>query len=547
MAPAAEGTDAMPRVEVLARCCALLGIPREELKASETLAMWHLHRSLAPGVITADSAERLASCFEELRRRFGGALSVTLIAGVAPVQVISSGLVVGRKSLTDILKAIGGAQVDLEIEISKREIIEAFGVPAAAGKVLYYLFVDNLLKLLGAPLQKMEEHLFADRDGSTVVIVSEVDPVWTGKFLAVIGETTAEAGDGPWDALCRKFEQGPRVRQRIDRYHALAEDSLGWVGFGLKKLTPLHVLGEQVRGEGELAARVTGTLARQALHAGLLFTATRAIFDEATGCFSVQYESVDRSVRLELDPSVEVAPEPGSVRRLALWPIQGEGPDRLIVLSRIVTRWLLPGTRADRATAQQNYVQFSESLGRLVNEAAWNYRAFIEGRIDEHFSTVELVADLAAKAAQDLSGALDTVTRGLSETLLATIGVVVLTLLASLVKEEANGSIFLIGMRVYAVYILLVQLIYRMGGIWYSHRLMWREWQGRLVGYRRIVGPQRVEASVAAVQSRRLQFLLWFGLTTFIYLAVAVAIWVLPGILPPEILGSASGAGSPAP
>jgi len=129
------------------------------------------------------------------------------------------------------------------------------------------------------------------------------------------------------------------------------------------------------------------------------------------------------------------------------------------------------------------------------------------------------------------------VTRGLSETLLATIGVVVLTLLASLVKGEANGAIFRIGMRIYAVYIAAVHLVYRMLGIWHSYRLMWREWEGRVAEYRRILGPQRIKGPETDVKSRRVQFRLWFWVTVILYIVVAVTIWKLPELLPPGILG----------
>ena len=63
---------------------------------------------------------------------------------------------------------------------------------------------------------------------------------------------------------------------------------------------------------------------------------------------------------------------------------------------------------------------------------------------------------------------MDTVTKGFTDTLLATVGFIVLAILAALVEQKSQGFIFTVGVVVYAVYLIIFQIGYRMGSIWPS-------------------------------------------------------------------------------
>jgi len=173
----------------------------------------------------------------------------------------------------------------------------------------------------------------------------------------------------------------------------------------------------------------------------------------------------------------------------------------------------------------------------------------LDGQIDKHFEQVQKAVDYVAEVAKEVSQALDSVAKTLTDALLATIGVIVLTLLASLVKNETQGIIFKIGMQAYAIYLLLFQGFYRMGSIGHSYVLLRRETDERLATYARRLGKEKVDGLAAPLKRRKEQFLLWFWLTTVVYVVIIVLIWCLGDRLPPYLtqLGVVSPTVTPTP
>ena len=142
------------------------------------------------------------------------------------------------------------------------------------------------------------------------------------------------------------------------------------------------------------------------------------------------------------------------------------------------------------------------------------------------------MSSYVSDTAKNMSEAVDSVAKKLTDTLLATVGVIVLTLLASLIKNKTTGALFRVGMQVYAGYLLVFQGFYRMGSIWHSYILLSKETRAELLTFDRVLGKPRVQAIAAPLVAADRQFLIWFWLTAFIYVAITIAVLALTTGLP---------------
>ncbi len=155
----------------------------------------------------------------------------------------------------------------------------------------------------------------------------------------------------------------------------------------------------------------------------------------------------------------------------------------------------------------------------------------MDGKIDKHFEQVDKVTDYVADAAKGVAQAIDSVTKGLTDALLAAVGLVVVTLLAALVKEPANQIVIKMALSAYALYLLLFQGVYRMGSIAHSYLLLREETEQRLATYVERLGREKVCAPSSSLEKRKRQFWTWFLVTGVIYVAIALLFWHLGGNL----------------
>ena len=168
----------------------------------------------------------------------------------------------------------------------------------------------------------------------------------------------------------------------------------------------------------------------------------------------------------------------------------------------------------------------------MKNEVIWHYRAFIEGQIDKHFEQIQKITDNVADVAKEVSQRFDSVTKGFIDTLMATIGVIVLTLVASLIKKDTQGEIFKIGMWVYASYLFFFHILYRMSSILHSYYYLNLGTNERLELYKAKLGGKKITELSTPLKRRRKQFLYWFWTTIFIYVLIIVTLFIIGEYLP---------------
>lgn len=472
----------------------------------------------ALGKMTPGACEALVSAF-------GAAITLLVGDSELPTLEIRQG-----QLPPDLPQRIARAQASatsgpLRIDIDKRVLFASLIADKGELQGRYFLFTENLLRFLGSPLTELDSPLLAG-DRPIFLIVGDSNASYIGQALTIIGETQFD------DLPARSATFSEQFRIRIARYRHAAEEQLSWVGFQLQHLTPLHFLCER-RGDGD--PRLTSIIARQLFHSAVLYSANRASATERG--YEATYASSDRTVSLHLLQDDMPTVDHRSLVRFALWPYEsGYGFDRLTVLQNVIAREL------DDSHGQPNITIFSARLDNLLAEARWNYRTFIDRRIDQHFVQLQGAKDYVAETTKKVAEAVDSVTKGLTEALLATLGVIVAALLAALAKPQEEGHIVETTMRLYALY-LIVQAVLRFGSVLHGIILLRRETTARLGDLRLVLGARNIATISKPLRWRWWQFGIWLAVTValFIMLGVGVLRWV------PRYVRSAALTPTPAP
>lgn len=512
----------------LSEFCRSLGLSQEEITRNETPAM-HLVKTEAP----AGEIKRLTpGALQSLVKSFGGAVSLTVGFPEAPLLEVVQGQLPADldKKLAAIHKRDDQTRIHFELKLDKEKLLDQHGLDRSQVKGIYYLFLENLTAFLNSPLPQLDHLLFESRTKPTALILSSATAPYCGPLFYLFGNDDFAAA-----RACVKPPR-PATLERIEKYQNTALENLSWVGFKLEHLTPVHLLCAYPQdGLPEISLALTHHL----LTLCILYTANRSSYNEKQ--FLAVYASSEQTAALSLGALETGNLEQGDLASLALWPYSGKETDRLTILQSVVA-----GELAEVNPAQ-NFGVFVARLKHLLTEARWHHRVFLDGQIGRHFEQVQSVADYITKMTQEVSKALDAVTKGLADNLLAAVGVIVLSLLASLVKSEVQSLIFLIGMRVYAAYLLVFQGIYRMASIWHSYSLLQQETDEQIAVYTQRLGKRKVEPLTQPFERRQEQFQTWFKLTLGLYVLFGILFWWLGGSLPAYLAQAGVIGATPAP
>jgi hypothetical protein len=309
-------------------------------------------------------------------------------------------------------------------------------------------------------------------------------------------------------------EKSTPLQEQITHYRNAAAEYPTLVGQQLLYLTPLHFLGQWRAKDGELEQLI----AQHLLNICILYTANRSTFDGKQRALESVYNSTDRTATLSLKEKPTTQISTTSLEALAKWLYSGQGTDQRTVLQNIIARQLYDDN------PQTSYNSFITRAPQLLEDAKWQYQVFLDGKITKHFEELQKVIGYVTEMNKKISEGIDSVTKSLTDALLATVGVFVLTVLAALVKKETSIAIFSISMQIYAVYLLFYAL-YRMGSTGHSYWLLSKEASAQLNRYQVALRVDELTDLSSPLKKRRIQFHIWFWLTVALYLGMAGAIW----------------------
>ncbi len=498
---------------LLLEFCSLLGISAEETKKRESLERFSLAISVEVHRLKSLSAKN----FNDLVSTFGPALELTIgIDEVHPLIEVRPGIPAPNfvDSWNEINQLPDGMDLQVRMQIQKRFILEGYGVDFNQYHGLFYLFLENLEGLLKAPIPELDKQLYISTNTPTVVLVSDTNLICCGMLFTIIG------GDNIQQLNQLLPKTSKRVIQRLEYFYSIASENLNWVDFRLERLTPIHFLCNTEGNVGDLPA----ILANRLLELLIVYTANRSIIKNQQ--IRVFYASSEQTTELVTSETTLALDKRDEIIRLITWIETSQKADKLIIFQNTVAREV---TGED---PNQNFIDYIEHLPHLLREGRWNYRVYLDGKITKHFEKVEEANEKIASVTGKVSDAIDTLTKGFVDTLLASVGVVILTLIASLAENKTQGLIFKVGMWIYAGYLLIFQVIYRLGHLYYSTHLTIKEGEQQLAPYRTALGTNKVDELTAFLVKRKRYFHIMFIISVILFLVVITSIALSGALLP---------------
>jgi hypothetical protein len=521
----------MTHADTLLKFCKKIGIEESRIKEAESLIDFHL--------VVDSNVKNLRSIskseIDHLLEIFGQ--SLTLKIGDAPLLFeIKNGI--ENPSFENALKNTSKFSetlgIRIEIIINKSIILDQLHAQMDAYNRIFYIFINNLTKFLKSSLIDLDSQLIRKPCQPVVIVVSESEIYYKGPFLTIIGVNEYSSNKYELEHSDKKWLEW------INKYHKVSFHNLSWIGFKFNNITPIHFYCKRITGEIDSIDLI---LIKQMLNLCIVYTANRTSWDNDS--FHASFSSSERSVILEfksqnniLDSQFDAekfAHQQNLLLKLALWPFGDKGTDRLVIFQNVVAR------EFGDDNEKNNYNNFIKFLPRLLDEAKWHHRIFMDVQIESHFEQMKELTHYIAEVTKEISSTFDSMTKGLTDSLLATIAVVIIALLTSLAKNDINYIIFKNILQIYAIYLLLFQGLYRMGSIWHSYYLLKKEIENKFVSYIPIFGNKRIDALSASLINRRDQFVIWFSLTSIVYISAIVFIWILANELPkylPDIINS---------
>jgi hypothetical protein len=535
----------------------------------DTTAETPQYHSLSARVSAANLKNAKTSCLK-LQKTFGESLRLTVGIEEWPARYIEiKGEELKREDFEGIEKYSG--ELNLEISIDKSALIRKLKLDETRYTCFFYLFEENLVSFLSAPVLELDELLFPETspqaggsnqtsasDKPVLIVLSQADVHFAGEMLTIVGEAdpgllVVLQGQPPGEtqqlgasATAKVEKEKPKgfgvhsvltfveekvfrkkaatsqqagpppapgsgtLREEIQKYLTATTDTPSFINGQFKHLTPLHFLGKWII-KHSILERV---LAIHFVNICILYTANRSTFDGDKNALISVYNGLDRTTSLSLKdpPTSEVSTN--ALESLAQWIYEVKGTDRRTVFQNIIAREVY----AD--DPKVSYNDFITRAPRLLKDAKWQYQVFIDGKIDKHFDELQKVIGYVTEINKKISEAIDSVTKSLTDALLATVGVLVLTVLAALVKKDTSIEIFMLSMAVYSAYLVFYAL-YRMGSIWGSYRLLSKEASAQLRRYQSTLRIEEITDLSSSLRKRRWQFHKWFWLTVILYLALA--------------------------
>lgn len=447
----------------------------------------------------------------DLKQTFGN--SITLDLGRATRSpVLGQGTIDDdfSETVTDLQKK--DRPTEIQVEVEKDALASHLDVKSSDHRTVIYLHKENAQVQIDG-LRKFEEKLYTDQYTPVLLLVFGSGACHTGPLLNVTDIDTISSVEAEIQPPTR------RMKERIDQYRERVGTELNWTGFDLDFVTPIHLMCSPLTetSDGEVS-EFGRSIRRMLFHTCILYTSDRTELNDSI--FASTYAASEGTAQVELASTIDSL-EDSDLVRFARWPCLTMANDRLDVLRTVMVREL-------RSTSGTNYTTLADNLGPVLREVRWHYRIFVSERIEEHFAQVKEVTDYVSSTTKRINDWVDSMTSSLVNTLLATLGLVVVTLLSSLVdKSGLPPSLIEDGLFLYACYILVFPGVYRMSNMWHSYSLLKQEFADRKEQFEARLGKEKVSEQMSTISARKSQFSTWFFITAVLYLGVVIGLFAL--------------------
>jgi hypothetical protein len=511
----------------LAELCNVLGISTADLAATESPAAF-VHSF---EVSAADAAHLNPGIVRTFTDQFGSAARIELRTGDLTELVIETG--VADDAITAFARsALSGGPYQAIVNVDKGQLIREFLGTPTARPLRVFLFADALSRILVRGIASFESEVWGNSQAPLVILVLDTEVELRGELLTVLGGSAIHE--------VAKAATLPASVYTFDAVIASRDELIGWDNLWTKALTPWHF---DLSGACE-DERLLGLLRAQLVKLAVLFTCDRArvrpgpnspleILGEYRGRDHVAIVAIDERAPLECTEA-----EAGAVLKAVEWCYHRQNDsgrpewasDRLPFMQTRVAQSLEPRPIEERLAA------FVRSMPYLLEGIEWHWKAFIEGKVREYLDQVEQVEGIINETVKRFGDAAAELTKGLSDTILAAVAVLIGSFIAAAFNSPFNATLFQIGVLTYAGYVLLFPGAVGLTASSTRLKRQRSEFDSQIKRFNETLYPDKVKEIVGArVSGAQRSYHKWLTFVAFVYVIVVVlavvAALTVPGVV----------------
>jgi hypothetical protein len=492
-----------------------------------------------------------------VRDKYGPALTLQFKSGGVPVLTLNTDY--DRAKLDAFYgKFAGSVSLTLEVRIDKQALATYWGLEHTAVIVKLFLYADALVRALSFPLPEIEqgeEALFKDATGQqkVLILVPEHEIELDGEYLAVLGgEAMAR-----WQVYATSTRPNP---EGVKFVHTEASEKLRWVQFDLDHLTPHHlnVSWKEPKQGGTGAppknAPVALALYGQLFACSLFYmaghsslgsggkggsngTAAAAGGAEESPQWVSTFSADKYLTKFDVGDTKKLAealaeanPEKPweaalAIAKLATWcydvPMKRGVAERLSVLQNVVA------SSMQGNSPSVNCREMARQAVSLYVRAHMRYESFTQKELDKYLTQVKELEDAVEETTKGYNEQVQTLTKSLTDNMLAAVAVVVGSFIAAIFKSPFETNVFLFGTSIYVAYLLVFPVCVGLASAWQRFADSKKSFGKRKREFARMLAETEINQIVGeTVTDRESWFRKWFGFTLALYVIVLVLVIV---------------------
>jgi hypothetical protein len=352
-----------------------------------------------------------------------------------------------------------------------------------------------------------------------IILVADIDLSWDGTHMAVVGGNNIPR----WNEF---VPENPIETKSLKWMFDSSETYLRWQTQWLKHMVPLHLGFEMTNSNDPDTQEISNALRLHFANLVLLYTADRTT--EESGALTARFTGVNQSVNIPLWKMAEtltggVTPEAfKALMNILKWAYEEEWVGaRLSMLQVSLVEELGAIVETNR------YQLLLYNAPRIYDDLVWRWKAFTTKKLEEYTEKEKALEDYIGATVQALSDQVSAMVKSLSDTMLATVAAFLVSFLAALFKDKFNPAVTMIGLFLYAAYVLIFPLGYNLSNQWERFQELSKEFATRRQRFENRLPPEKVKALIGSqVADSQDRFRFWFHLTLVTYLGVTVLIIV---------------------
>lgn len=510
--------------EPLVALAAGLGIDQPALVAVEgpqrihhqfSVSLEHM-RGLAPETITA-AIDEYGDAFS-LELRTGDLIEITIGAASKP---------------DEIARFLAGASgsYDAVVRLDKNFLLARLGLSDPEVEARLYLFTDALCALFQRGLAEIESQLWRDPTRQLRIYLADSDATLSGTWLSIRGVNRSEPSNPLTHA---EKSHAIRMRDQRDRF-------IGWDEPWVTMLTPSHIRVEGSATDLTLRSLVHG----QFVALAILYLCDRARFRFLPdGAREIRAEFRGQAhvavIPLVDGTTVEESAEQGlqSIASLVGWIYSiDETTDRDWVADRLPFVQTRVAQMLEGRPEETRLSAFIQDAKYLVEGVEWQWKAFIEGRISAYLENRKDLEALVGDTVVAFRERGSELLKGLSDNILAAVGVLIGTFIAAAFADPFNEDLFRVGMIVYGAYLLLFPGFIGLSAHSVRFTSARSDFDARLDSYKRLLGSEVDKLVGSRVNTATRDYWIATVIAGLFYLLIGVAAFCAADRLPPLIKG----------